>query len=106
MTDPTLQETFYGPGIDMLLACWDRCCRLEIAVDPASEPFAPQMQCEILLQPRDPRGLATRSPVTVAVETLLLKPTVGDSMWHGQFWLPRQIPPRLARSCYYRLSPL
>ena len=99
-----LSEIFYGPGVRALLTSLQRRCLIQVAVDRCGDAFADELRCQVLLQPRDRRGLPTGSLLQLADEPMRLRRGPRKDEWIGHAWLPSGIEPDLARECYYRLE--
>ena len=88
-------------GRQLIVTCGDTGCLTEITV-PGNRRS--KMTAEVLIQPRNDRGLPT-GPVVVLCQTDVdLVPLPGWKRLVGRFWLPQGIRWQSAVNCYFRLA--
>jgi hypothetical protein len=93
-------ETYWNEqGVGLLLSCASGTCLVEVTLPDDDRTTA---GVEVLLQPRDERGLPDSSPIRLGSEQVVFvrRP---DGRRQGRFWLPPGVSPRLARDCHFRL---
>ena len=101
-TSESLHEVYHGDdGIELQLDCAEGSCLAEITV-PSDLPWA---EVEVLLQPRDERGLPCGPPIRVDQQSLPLSPLPDGQGGLGRFWMPGGISPETAQQCHFRVSP-
>lgn len=97
-----MQESWHGDhGEELRVTCADGACLAEVFVPESSE--ATEVQVEITLQPRDPRGLPCGPPVVVQRERVPLLPQFAGDRLAGRFWLADGLSPSTVRDCYFRM---
>jgi hypothetical protein len=104
MSINTQFEDFFGSGINATLRSHGKQCRFDIRIDHDSHLAPGPVDCEILLQPLDPRGLPSGPLARVDRQRIWLRPADHGRMANGHLWLPLGIEFDLARACYYRLT--
>ncbi len=95
----TLSQRYHGDdGAELLLTCAEGSCLAEVTL-----PDGPIIaQIEVVLQPRDARGLPCGPPIAAHHERLHLFPLPGGRRL-GRFWMPAGISPETARQCHFRV---
>lgn len=96
------RQHFHGErGEQLLLTCGDSGCLVEITVPGIKRS---QLTAEVLVQPRDSRGLPLGPLVDVCKTDIDVLPVPGRGRLVGRFWLPMPIQWPTAMNCYFRLS--
>ena len=96
------QQPFHGPnGEQLLLSCDETGCLVEIRI-PGS--VRNRLTAEILVQPKDSRGLPLGPVVELCRNDIILLPVPGRGCLVGRFWLPGAFRWPAAMNCYFRLS--
>ncbi len=103
MTEFPGEVDFVGPGVEVRLTPEGPRSHLEIRVQ---HDQADAVHLEVLLVPRDERGLATGAPTAIYASTWPLRRLEGRETAVAEGWLPRSLEPDLARRCYYRVTPV
>ncbi|MCA9012084.1 MAG: hypothetical protein KDB01_20165 [Planctomycetaceae bacterium] len=96
------QQHFHGEHREqLLLTCGETGCVAEITVLGIKRS---RLTAEVLVQPRDSRGLPLGPVVEVCSTEIDLLPVPGRGRLVGRFWLPGPIRWPTAMNCYFRLS--
>lgn len=96
------RQRFHGEHREqLLLTCGDTGCLAEISVPGAKRS---RLTAEVLVQPRDSRGLPLGPLVDVCKTEIDVLPVPGRGRLVGRFWLPGPIRWPMAVNCYFRLS--
>ncbi|MFN0056228.1 MAG: hypothetical protein ACKV0T_29125 [Planctomycetales bacterium] len=102
-TPPVVRERYYNAeGAELRLTCREGSGLVEVTLPGGKDKESAQsVEIEVLLQPRDRRGLATGPPLVVCRVTCALRP-LPNGRRGGRFWLPGGLSGAMARDCHYR----
>lgn len=97
------RQEYHGPGTRLSVRCGRGRCLLEFAQELNGGLALGPANVEILLQPRDDRGLPQGSPAVLCdLEIPLHARTDGAAAGHR--WLPPSLGADLIRRCHFRLA--
>ena len=105
MDNQPWREEFHGPGITATVRCNRGRCLLEVCLERRLHPQAVRVQVEVLLQPRDQRGLPRSSPALICDLTFPLRLKPNGKMMAGHSWLPPELDATLVCRCHFRVTP-
>lgn len=101
MSTPLLRETWHDNNdLILLLTCEGDSCLAEITM-PSRR--GPAVDVDVLLQPRDRRGLAVGSPIVAHSQQVHMQPLPDHCHSIGRFWLPSGMSQESAQKCYFRI---
>ncbi len=101
MTSEPLRLVFHDDtGTNLLLTCDDGSCLVEFATPSAEKA----VRVEVLIQPRDRRGLPDGPPVELHAQCVPLLKLPESRGMLGRCWLPPGLSVVSARNCFFRLT--
>lgn len=104
MTTDIFRQSFHDDaGTQLVLTCEDGSCLVEFATPAATEPA---VQLELLLLPRDRRGLPDGPPVELHSQCVPLLSLSERRGMLGRCWLPPGLSVEAVRNCFIRLKPV
>ncbi len=104
MTSVLLRETWHDNNdLNLLLTCEGDSCLAEVTM-PSQRGAA--IDVDVLLQPRDRRGLAVGSPIVAHTQQVHMQPLPDHRHSIGRFWLPSGLSQESAKNCYFRVRPV
>lgn len=102
MSSKLLRESWYdGRDLKLLLTCEGDSCLAEVTM-PQDRGSA--IDVDVLLQPRDRRGLAVGSHIVAHSQHVTMQPLPDRHRSIGRFWLPPGLSQESARNCYFRVK--
>lgn len=103
-TTNAFRQAFHDDdGTNLLLTCDDGSCLVEFCMPNERET---PVRVELLIQPRDARGLPAGPPVELYSRGVPLYDLPGGRGRLGRFWLPNDLADRVTRHCFFRLTPM
>ncbi len=104
MSSELLRETWHDSNnLNLLLTCEGDSCLAEVTMP---QRRGPAIDVDVLLQPRDRRGLAVGSPIVAHSQQVHMQPLPDHRHSIGRFWLPSGLSQESARNCYFRVRPV
>ena len=91
MDDQPWREEYHGSGVWITVRCGRGRCLVEVWLEQRLHPRAEHVKLDVLLQPRDQRGLPRGSPATLCDLQIPLRLRPNGESLGGHAWLPAEM---------------